>query len=204
MIKHILVVFAIFISTTTFSQQLLTQKEKQETEELLTIIRSYAPKEILVSDFYKLDLIDMPKNYKSILRRQPCWKVTGRCYAICYNGKCYIDTESFGDSFMDEIYFVFTSKGYWEYYLNEDPTIYPTDQPHQCDFHSKPPKIMMFGNGNKFVVCWEMGTLNNEPRDYIHCVTYLIEPDTHKTLNSLKSQLKKEKKIAEQNNGINE
>ena len=34
MIKHILVVFAIFISTTTFSQQLLTQKEKQETEEL--------------------------------------------------------------------------------------------------------------------------------------------------------------------------
>lgn len=51
MIKHILVVFAIFISTTTFSQQLLIQKEIEETEEIWTIIRSYAPKEILVSDF---------------------------------------------------------------------------------------------------------------------------------------------------------
>lgn len=202
MIKHILVVFAIFISTTTFSQQLLTYKEIEESEEILSILRSYAPEEILVSDFYKLDLIDMPKNYKSILRRQPCWKVTGWCYAICCNGECYVDTESIGDPFMAEIYFVFEKKGVWHYYLDEDPTIYPTDQPHKRALYHyanvgthEPPKILMYGKGNKIVIGW----LRTQPRYFTLCDTYLIEPDSRKTLNSLKSQLKKEAKIAERN-----
>ena len=165
-----------------------------------------------LSEYYYLDVIDIPKNYKKILRRQPCWRVTRFAYANIYDDEYYVEKDIYGGvEYPYHNTFAFFRKGYWIYGVNEyaaglpiNNTIPFVESSYELYKNPKYPlMVLMYGEGNKFVVGYQSYDKDGNPKKTDSCLTYLIEPATRKRLKEAKSLTKKAQKAAKYNKDVN-
>ena len=77
-------------------EQNIEANSSNQRREIKYILHNPRLSNTRLSEFYNLDVTDIPKNYKRILRSHPCWKVTRFAYANIYDDEYYIEKDIYG------------------------------------------------------------------------------------------------------------
>ena len=194
-------------------EQNIEADSSNQRREIKYILHNPRQSNTRLSEYYNLEVTDIPKNHKRILRSQPCWKVTRFAYTNLYDDEHYIEKDVYGgEEYPYHNTFVFFRKGYWRYGVNEMATLPPINNTipivqskyqlyNNADF---PLEVLMYGKGNKFVVGYQFVRFdkdsNSQKTD--SWSTYLIEPATRKRLKEAKSLTKKSQKVAKYNKDV--
>lgn len=193
-------------------EQNIEANSSNQRREIKYILHNPRLSNTRLSEFYNLDVTDIPKNYKRILRSHPCWKVTRFAYANIYDDEYYIEKDIYGgEEYPYHNTFAFSRRGYWRYGVNGmaaglppiNNTIPSVESDYQLYNNTEfPLEVLMYGGGNKFVVGYQSYDKDGNPKNTDSCLTYLIEPATRKRLKEAKSLTKKAKKMAKYNKDV--
>ena len=179
------------------------------------ILHNPSLSKISLSEYFNLEVVDIPENLESVLRRYPCWVVARVADTSVYDGEHYVEKDVYGsEDYPFHNVFVFKHRGYWQYSVASamlgpavatDPNVVAEFRKYNDPHDVFPLQVIMCGKGNKYVIGVEKVMYENgKPQPSGSFLTYLIQPASREKLKQMKSLVKKAAVVAQYNKEIKE